>query len=103
MADRIDSDDAFTGRSKLAVGRRLALSRKALGLNQTQFAERCGIHKNTYNQYEVGTNYPKIVSAFSIKDEYGLPLEWIYDGDNSELPHKLAEAIKHLHDLQIDH
>ena len=72
------------------------LTRQALGLDQKEFAGRAKIATNTYNQYETGTNKPSLEMALALKDAYQLSLDWIYDGDNANLRHELAEAIKAL-------
>jgi transcriptional regulator with XRE-family HTH domain len=82
------------GRTKSAIGNRLELTRRALGLAQGDFASRAGIARNAYNQYETGTNRPQLDAAFKLCDTYRLTLDWIYFGDASGLRFDLAEAIK---------
>ena len=84
------------GREKAAIGARLILTRQVLGLDQTEFAKRAGIAKSTYNQYESGTNQPRIQEAHKICDQFGLTLDWIYRGDHSGLRYELANAIKNV-------
>lgn len=91
MQDR-DSD----GMSKAAIGRRLQLSRAALGVSQSEFADRCEIARNTYNQYEKGVNKPPVEAALKMRELYGLTLDWIYAGDPSTLRHDLADKIRDL-------
>ncbi len=89
MQDR-DSD----GMSKEAIGKRLQLSRDALGFQQGDFADRLGIARNTYNQYEKGVNKPPVEAAMKMRQEFGLLLDWIYAGDPSGLRLDLADKIK---------
>ena len=91
MKDR-DSD----GMSKAAIGKRLQLTREVLGFNQADFADRCGIARNTYNQYEMGVNRPPVEAALKLRELFGLTLDWIYAGDSSALKYELADKIKGL-------
>ena len=88
-------------RSKQAIGTRLELTRRALGLAQGEFAERAGLSRNAYNQYETGTNRPQLEAAFKLCDTYRLTLDWIYFGDPSGLRFDLAEAIKVLRKVEL--
>lgn len=88
------------GRTKRAIGVRLELTRRALGLAQSEFAERAGLSRNAYNQYETGTNRPQLEAAFKLCDTYRLTLDWIYFGDNSGLRHDLADAVKALRSVE---
>lgn len=88
------------GRSKHAIGRRLELTRRAIGLSQSEFAQRADLAKNSYNQYETGTNRPQLEAAIKLVDAYRLTLDWIYLGDPSGLRFDLAEAIKALRSVE---
>lgn len=87
-----DSD----GMTKDAIGKRLQLSREALGVSQSEFADRCEIARNTYNQYEKGVNKPPVDAALKMRELYGLTLDWIYAGDPSTLRHEIADKIREL-------
>ncbi len=78
------------------IARRLELARRAHGLSQTEFAAGAGIKQNAYNQYEQGRKRPNVDNAMALCDAYGLTLDWIYRGDPSSLPYKLANAIRDL-------
>lgn len=84
------------GKKVTAVAERLVLTRQALGLSQLEFARSAHLAPNTYNQYETGRNRPNLESAIALCDAYSLTLDWIYRGDASGLPYRLAEAIKSL-------
>lgn len=77
-----------------AIGRRLALTRHVLGLQQNEFCERAKIAPNTYNQYERGKKRPTIDNAIRLVETYHLTLDWIYLGDPSGLRYETANAIK---------
>jgi transcriptional regulator with XRE-family HTH domain len=77
-----------------AVGKRLILTRRALGFEkQKEFAERAGIAASAYNQWETGTKFPGVRSALLLCNEYGLTLDWIYRGDPSGLPYHVAKLL----------
>jgi transcriptional regulator with XRE-family HTH domain len=84
---------AITRRSFEAIGQRLRATRETLGLSQKEFAKRARIADNTYNQYERGVSQPKIENAHALCDVYGLTLDWIYNGDPSGLPLRLAKQL----------
>lgn len=77
-----------------AIGRRLALTRQVLDLQQNEFCERAKIAPNTYNQYEKGKKRPSVENAIRLCESYHLTLDWIFRGDPSGLRYELADAIK---------
>lgn len=80
-------------RSIEAIAKRLRQTREALGMKQAEFAERANIPNNTYNQYEQAKGRPSLDFAFKLRDTYGISLDWIYDGDPSGLPHRIAKNL----------
>ncbi len=92
------TDNYFEARSVGAIARRLIASRVHFGLNQISFSKKAEIPDNTYNQYERGKSRPSLDYAFRLKDTYGLTLEWIYEGDPSNLNYNLAQAILRIHE-----
>ena len=85
-----------SSRSHAAIGKRLALARTVVGTNQEDFAGKAGIAQNTYNQYERGKKRPSIDNAMKLCDTYLLTLDWIYMGDPSGLPYRLADSLRDL-------
>lgn len=83
-----------------AIGRRLRLTRQALGLSQTEFAARAGIAKNALSQYESGKQRPSIDNAIALAETHRITLDWIYLGDNSNLRYELVEAMKKMSSLR---
>jgi transcriptional regulator with XRE-family HTH domain len=81
------------------VGRRLRLTRIALGLTQRHFASAADIATNTYGQYETGARLISPARAIALSDAHNLTLDWIYRGEPGDLPYKLAAAIKALMEL----
>jgi transcriptional regulator with XRE-family HTH domain len=76
-----------------AIAARLRATREAFGLGQNEFARRAGIASNTYNQYEQAKNLPRLDFANQICDTYGITLDWIYRGDRSGLPMRIANLL----------
>lgn len=72
------------------IGMRLRHIREALGVNQREFALRANLKANRYSQYETGARPLTIEAALIICDEYGVTLDWLFRGDRSTLPHRLA-------------
>jgi len=95
-----EDGDRYAGRTKQAVGRRLALTRQAIGLDQGEFAKMAGLKPNTYNQYEKGLYYPSIASMYALKDRFRLTTDWILDDDPSGLPFDLGSAVANLRKLR---
>lgn len=87
----IDPDD--TGDLAVDVGRRLALVRQALGLNQLEFGNRAGLSQPHYHQFERGKRRLTIEAALNLCHVYNLTLDYLYRGDPSGLPYKLATDI----------
>lgn len=76
------------------IGRRLLITRQAIGLNQVKFCSAAGISAAAYNQLEKGKSRPSIDAAISLCKAHNLTLDWIYMGDPSGLIAWLAEAIR---------
>lgn len=88
----IDPDD--TGDLGRDVARRMARTRRALGLDQEQFGEGAGLSQPRYNQYETGRRLLTLAAAMKLCQRYNLTLDWIYMGDPSGLPKRLADALQ---------
>src|SRR6516225_4349969 len=82
---------------------RLRHTREALGLNQKEFAMRANLKPNRFRQYESGARPLTIDAALSICDQYGVTLDWLYRGDRSTLPHRLAIDIKRIEAAEAQH
>lgn len=77
-----------------AIAQRLTATRAALGYdNQVDFCRDAGISYNTWNNYENGRGRPKLNVAITLCRRFNLTLDWIYLGDPSGLPHRLATQI----------
>jgi len=76
-----------------AIGCRLKELREALGLRQAQFAERVGLSATTYNNYEVGLSRPDIENALRIARALRVGLDWIYLGQERQVPQDIYDLI----------
>lgn len=76
------------------IGERLVRARLALGLTQSELADAAGIGRNTYNQWERGKGRPGLGEALKLCDKFGLTLDWIYRGDPSGLPFRIASGLQ---------
>lgn len=76
-----------------AIGERLALLREVEGLSQAAFAERAGISYQAWNNWERGRARIGIDAAARLCAVYNVTLDYIYFGDPSALPYRLAHAI----------
>ena len=80
-------------RSQQAIAKRLIVTRDALGLRPSEVADRAGLKRNAYSQYESGTRRISLEAAWALVDTFDLDLNWIYGGDMSRLPYDLANKI----------
>jgi transcriptional regulator with XRE-family HTH domain len=55
---------------------------------------------NRYSQYESGVRPLTIDAALRICEEYGLTLDWLFRGDRSMLPHRLAIEIARIEAIE---
>lgn len=76
------------------TARRLTATRRALELDQQEFGTRAGLSQPQYNQFEKGKRAITLQAAMKLCVHYDLTLDWIFRGDPSGLPHKLAVAIE---------
>lgn len=81
-------------RSVEAIAERLELTRKALGMNQRQFALTADLTPPAYSNWIKRPSRPDLDSAFKLCDAHDLTIEWIYEGDAARLPARIVEAIR---------
>lgn len=63
---------------KLSVfARRLRQARKAIGLGQAVFADKIGVHPNTYRYYESDIRKPQIDILVEIAKELHVSTDWL--------------------------
>lgn len=76
------------------IGKRLAQTRIALGYeSQVEFAATIGLGKSTYNPYEKATRPLTLQSALKIQSRHHVPINWLLNGDPSQLPHHLHKLL----------
>lgn len=62
------------------MNERLKKLRKALDLTQQEFADRIGIKRNSFANYETGRNTPIDAIIISICREFNVSEDWLRDG-----------------------
>lgn len=76
------------------VASRLTIAREWKGLNKSEFARGAGIDESYWTIFEAGKKRISLECARAIKNTYGIPLDWIYDGDvTDDLPAGLLQII----------
>lgn len=63
---------------------RLKKVRKALDLTQQEFADRIGVKRNSYANYEIGRNIPIDAIVLSICREFNVNEDWLRNGGADE-------------------
>lgn len=79
------------------IGRRLALTRQALGHTQVMMARLMGSSSNgqAWANYEAGMRRISIDHALELA-KHGVALNWIYQGETINLPPDLRDKIQRL-------
>lgn len=60
---------------KLTIGQKIVAVRKSAGFNQTDFAKRIGVAKQTLSNWEHGRNLPDIITLCDVASICGLSLD----------------------------
>ena len=76
------------------VRRRLTLVREWKGMNQAEFCRATEIRQNLWSMMENGKRPPSLLVMRKIKAAFGVPLDWLYDGDITDL--MPAGLLKHI-------
>jgi DNA-binding XRE family transcriptional regulator len=76
------------------VAARLRMTREAFAMEQHEFADKAGIARNTYNQYEQGQRLPRLDIAVKLCEVYDLTLDWIFRGKLGGLPFNTARTLQ---------
>jgi len=79
------------------IGERLQRLRLSERLNQVQIAELLGIAQSAWSQYEKGSRRLTLDVAGDVVDRFGVTLDWLYMGDASGLPMRLAALANIIH------
>lgn len=75
------------------IGQRLVKLRTVMGLKQAQMSEQLCITQSAWSQYESGKRTITLEVAGVLAARFGLTLDWIYRGDPSGLPMRLATLL----------
>lgn len=88
--------NAGMARSAREVSERLEITREALGISAAELCRRAGIKQNAWSQFVNPKSKRTITraAAYRLKDEFGITLDWTYDGDPSGLPVRIHAAIR---------
>lgn len=62
---------------KRLIGSRIALARKAIGLNQDQVAESVGVHKQTISRWESGKRAPNGEEIRALVNLFGCSADFL--------------------------
>lgn len=71
-----------------AVRARLTYIREKTGLSKKDFAESIGISKSNYSQVESGNRMLTVDQIYNVFVIYGVPMEYLIAGQESNLPEK---------------
>lgn len=84
------------GRSNADIAKRLDALMQTLKKKQVEFASLIGVSQPALNNYLKGLRRPDIDVAIAIQTRTGATLDWIYLGDRSGLPVRLASELPDL-------
>lgn len=77
-----------------AEGKRLKAARLALGFEKMEhFAQAAGIRSNYFSSFETGARLITVTYALTLKQKFGLGLDYIFDGDFCDVPLKLVPKV----------
>lgn len=76
-----------------AVGVRLEVSRKALGVDHVDMAKAAKVSAQAWSNYVRGERPLDIEAASELCKKYKLTLDWIYRGDPDGLPYALGAKV----------
>ena len=66
-----------------AIGERLKVARKAIGISQKQICDILGVRTATWNHWETGRRLPDPMIITDMANIYRVSLDWIYNGKSS--------------------
>ena len=88
--------EVITGTSMEHIGRRLKLFRLALGERQIELAKECGWSPQKWGQWENAKRLPNLPDMIELAERYGVTLDYIYRGDMSHMPERMARKIREI-------
>lgn len=83
------------------IAARLRALRKELGVregiqngySQTEFADKLGLTKSTYNPFETGSRTLTFETACLIRRRFGVPVDWLFFGDMPKIENEVLFKI----------
>lgn len=75
------------------VGARVQRLRESLGQKQADFARVIGVKPQELFAWESGERRPSIAKAQPMVEQFGVTLDWLFLGDASNLPHRVAQML----------
>lgn len=76
-----------------AVSARLQRVRELSDLNKKEFSARLDMSPQAWGEYENGKRDLPLTVAKKLRKVYSIPLEFIYFGNKSDLPHRIATEL----------
>ena len=76
-----------------AIGLRLKAARIALGFNQKDLYDDLDVGASTWHNWESGKRTPDLFVMLNLKQRHGISLDWVFDGDPSNLPEDIKEKV----------
>lgn len=76
-----------------AIGLRLKAARIALGFNQKDLYDSLDVGASTWHNWESGKRTPDLFVMLNLKQRHGISLDWIFDGDPSNLPEDIKGKV----------
>jgi len=72
------------------------MTREALGLTAAALCRQTGIKPNQWSQFVNPDHKRRITpeAVYKLRDQFGVTFDWVYDGDPSGLPARLAQKLK---------
>lgn len=95
-------EEATSLSSTEAVAERLELLRELIGMRQNEFASRAGIGANAWNNYVHCRSRISVDAAIKLVITYGVTLDFIFLGDASNMPYRLASGLDALRRARQD-
>lgn len=74
------------------VAERVRWHRAHLGVTQEEYADAIGAGRTQVKNWENGSSRPAVEYALKMKERYGLTLDWLYAGEDRDLPSRVFEA-----------
>lgn len=75
------------------VGLRIMRLRESHGVKQADFARMIGVKPQELFAWESGERRPSIAKALPLVEQFGVTLDWLFLGDPSNLPHRVAQVL----------